>query len=242
MNAPERLEVHDSPAAAMASTFMRNRGWERDQLEMLRRSDRRAWSVAAGAVVIAILGVGAAAAGGALRQTVAVPIVVDKTTGETTIVQRLSEETVPALEALDKHNAAKYVRSRERYYWQFLNEDMRQVARTTTPPAFGDYQKRFTKGSSLADQLKRSTEWRINVVGVRFTEASTFGRKGEAIVTYDKEEFSLDKDAVSAKTRNVATLVYEYQPKVKLSEADRMENPLGVLVTAYRTDPELDSH
>ena len=51
MNAPERLEVHDSPAAAMASTFMRNRGWERDQLEMLRRSDRRAWSVAAGAIV-----------------------------------------------------------------------------------------------------------------------------------------------------------------------------------------------
>jgi type IV secretion system protein VirB8 len=236
--------VHTPPgpagrSAAVADPLRLNRGWERDIVALMRKSERRAWWVAAAGVLVGLLGLVTTFTAGALRQVVPLPIVVDKTTGETTIVQRLAEETVPALEAVDKFNAARYVRSRERYQWLFLNEDMRQVARTTTPPAFADYHKRFAKGSSLADQLKRSTEWRITVIGVRFTAATRFGRAGEAIVTYDKEEYSADRDTVTARTRNVATFVYEYQPKVKLSEADRMENPLGFLVTGYRTDPEL---
>lgn len=226
-------------SAAVGEAFEENRGWEQDVLFLTRRSERRAWWVATGGVLIGLLGLTTALTAGALRQVVPLPIVVDKTTGESTIVQRLAEETVPAVEAVDKFNAAKYVRARERYYWQFLNEDMRQVARTTTPPAFAEYQKRYAKGSSLAEQLKRTTEWRITVIGVRFTAATRFGRKGEAIVTYDKEEYSADRDSVTAKTRHVATFVYEYQPKVKLSDADRMENPLGFLVTGYRSDPEL---
>jgi type IV secretion system protein VirB8 len=239
MNAPQTPPGLTGRSAAVAEALQTNRGWERDMVWLTRRSERRAWRVAASGVAIGLLGVATAFTGGAMRQIVPLPIVVDKTTGETTIVQRLAEETVPAMEAVDKFNATRYVRARERYYWQFLNDDMRQVARTTTPPAFADYQKRFAKGNSLADQLKRTTEWRIEVIGVRFTAATKFGSKGEAIVTYDKEEYIADRDAVTTKTRNVATFLYEYQPKVKLGEADRMENPLGFLVTAYRTDPEL---
>jgi type IV secretion system protein VirB8 len=42
-------------------------------------------------------------------------------------------------------------------------------------------------------------------------------------------------------TRHVASLVYEYQPKVLAKEKDRIENPLGFVVTAYRSDPEMAS-
>ena len=43
--------------------------------------------------------------------------------GEATIQQRLSVETIPPLEALDKHNLATFVRAREGYSWMFLQRD-----------------------------------------------------------------------------------------------------------------------
>ena len=43
------------------------------------------------------------------------------------------------------------------------------------------------------------------------------------------------------RTRHVATLVYEYQPKVLAKEKDRLENPFGFVVVAYRSDPEINS-
>ena len=33
----------------------------------------------------------------------------------------------------------------------------------------------------------------------------------------------------------------EYQPKVFAKEKDRIENPFGFVVTAYRSDPEISS-
>lgn len=43
------------------------------------------------------------------------------------------------------------------------------------------------------------------------------------------------------KTRHVASIVYEYQPKALAKERDRLENPLGFVVTAYRSDPEINT-
>ncbi|MES1163723.1 MAG: VirB8/TrbF family protein, partial [Rhizobacter sp.] len=97
-----------------------NRDWEVDRALMLQRSERRAWIVGGVGVLIAIISALAVLAHGALHQVVGIPIVVDKTTGETTIEQRLSAETIPPMEALDKHNLAVFVRAREGYSWWFL--------------------------------------------------------------------------------------------------------------------------
>src|SRR5206468_7779018 len=102
----------DSRAAIEA-----NRSWEIDRALMLQRSERRGWIVGGVGVLIAIISALAVLAHGALHQVVGIPIVVDKTTGETTIEQRLSAETIPPMEALDKHNLAVFVRAREGYSW-----------------------------------------------------------------------------------------------------------------------------
>jgi type IV secretion system protein VirB8 len=36
-------------------------------------------------------------------------------------------------------------------------------------------------------------------------------------------------------------VVYEYQPKVLAKEKDRLENPFGFVVLAYRSDPEINT-
>ena len=48
-----------------------------------------------------------------------------------------------------------------------------------------------------------------------------------------------DRNIPDVTTRHAASVVYEYQPKVLAKEKDRIENPFGFVVTAYRSDPEI---
>jgi type IV secretion system protein VirB8 len=223
------------------SVFESNRAWELDHAQMLERSERRGWLVGAAGLLVAVLAVLAVFAQGPLRQVVGVPIVVDRTTGETTIQQRLSAETIPAQEALDKHNLAVFVRAREGYSWWWLQRDFDQVARMAVPTVFADYGRQFEGEAPIQKKLAGNEEWRINVIGVRLSPLGRRGNKGDATVTYDKVVHLIDRNLPDVTTRHVASIVYEYQPKVFAKEKDRLENPLGFVVTAYRSDPEINT-
>ena len=225
----------DEPAFAI------NRAWEIDRAAMLEQSERRGWLVGAVGALLALLGVLSVLAQGPLRQVVGIPIVVDKITGETTIQQRLSVESVPVMEALDKHNLAVFVRAREGYVWWFLQRDFDQVARMAVPAVFVDYNRQFEGEAALQKRLAGSEEWRINVVGVRLSPSGRRGNSGVGTVTYDKMVRLTDRNLPDVATRHVASIVYEYQPKVLAKEKDRIENPFGFVVTAYRSDPEIAS-
>ena len=227
--------THREPA------FEANRAWELDRAVMLERSERRGWLVGVAGMLLGLLGVLAVFAQGPLRQVVGVPIVVDKTTGETTIQQRLTAETVPAQEALDKHNLAVFVRAREGYSWWWLQRDFDQVARMAVPTVFVDYNRQFDGDAAVQKKLAASEEWRIQIVGVRLAPAGRRGNKGDATVTYDKVVRQTERNFPDVTTRHVASVVFEYQPKVFAKEKDRLENPLGFVVTAYRSDPEINT-
>ena len=216
-----------------------NQDWELDRAEMLARSERRAWRVALGASVVAVVAALAVLAQGPLRQVVEVPIVVDRLTGETTIQQRLALETVPVQDALDKHNLARFVRAREGYSWWWLQRDYDQVARMAVPAVFSPYQRLFDGDAGLHKRLGGNEEWRVQIVNVRLSPDGRRGNRGEATVTYDKVVSRADRGLADATTRHVASIVYEYQPQVLARERDRIENPLGFVVMAYRSDPEI---
>ena len=181
---------------------------------------------------------------GPLRQVVEVPIVVDRVTGETTIQQRLSTETVPALEALDKHNLAVFVRAREGYGWMTLQRDFDQVARMAVPAVFTEYSRQFEGDAALQKRIGASEDWRIRINGVRLLATGrkgTLGNGGEATVTYDKVVRLTERNLPAVTTRHTASVIFEYQPKALTKEQDRLENPFGFVVTAYRSDPEINT-
>jgi type IV secretion system protein VirB8 len=219
----------------------RNVAWEIDRIEMLERSERRAWWVAAAGLAVALISIAAVFVQGPLRQVVEIPIVVDRVTGEATVQQRLSVETIPPMEALDKHNLATFVRAREGYSWMFLQRDFDQVARMAVPAIFGDYNRQFDGPDALQKKIGAAEDWRINVIGVRLAAAGRAGNRGEATVTYDKLIRLTDRSLPEIKTRHVASIVFQYQPKVFAKERDRLENPFGFVVTAYRSDPEINT-
>jgi type IV secretion system protein VirB8 len=227
--------------AAEPAPYPTNQAWELDHRLQLERSERRAWCVAIGGAVIGLIGIAAVFAQGPLRRVVEIPIVVDRVTGETTVQQRLSVESIPPLEALDKHNLATFVRAREGYHWNFLQRDFDQVARMAVPAVFNDYHRQFQGDAPLHKRLTDAEDWRIHVVGVRLAATGRRGNQGEATVTYDKVVRQTERNLPEITTRHVASIVFEYQPKVLAKERDRLENPFGFVVTAYRSDPEINT-
>ncbi len=218
-----------------------NRAWEVDRALMFVRSERRAWRVAVAGFVLGLLGIAAVFVQGPLRRVVEVPIVVDRVTGETTIQQRLNVEAIPPMEALDKHNLATFVRAREGYSWMFLQRDFDQVARMAVPAVFADYNHQFEGDAALQKKIGAAEDWRINVIGVRLAASGRSGNLGEATVTYDKVVRLTDRNVPEVTTRHVASIVFQYLPKVLAKERDRLENPFGFVVTAYRSDPEINT-
>jgi type IV secretion system protein VirB8 len=93
----------------------------------------------------------------------------------------------------------------------------------------------------LQKKLAATEDWRINIVGVRLAATGRPGNQGEATVTYDKVVRLIDRNLPEVTTRHVASIVYQYQPKVLAKEGDRLENPFGFVVTAYRSDPEISA-
>lgn len=204
-----------------------NRVWEVDRALMLERSERRAWWVASAGLLLGLIGIAAVFVQGPLRRVVEIPIVVDRVTGEATIQQRLSVETIPPMEALDKHNLATFVRARESYSWMFLQRDFDQVARMAVPAVFTDYNRLFDGDTALQKKLGASEDWRINVVGVRLAASGRSGNRGEATITYDKVVRLTDRNLPDVTTRHVASVVFQYQPKVLAKERDRLRTRSG---------------
>ena len=236
---PDRYREQGKIAADTPATDA-NRAWEVDRALMFERSERRAWWVAIAGFVLGLIGIAAVFVQGPLRRVVEIPIVVDRVTGEATIQQRLAVETIPPMEALDKHNLATFVRAREGYSWMFLQRDFDQVARMAVPAVFGDYNRQFEGDGALQKKIGATEDWRINVIGVRLAASGRAGNKGEATVTYDKVVRLTDRNLPEVTTRHVASVVFQYQPKVLAKERDRLENPFGFVVTAYRSDPEIN--
>lgn len=231
----------DSAEAAATDPLDANRAWEIDRTSMLERSERRAWWVASAGLLLGAIGIAAVFVQGPLRRVIEIPIVVDRVAGEATIQQRLSVETVPPMEALDKHNLATFVRAREGYNWMFLQRDFDQVARMAVPAVFADYNRQFEGDGALQKKLGPNEDWRIHIVGVRLAASGRSGNRGEATVTYDKVVRQTDRNLPEVTTRHVASVVYQYQPHALAKEGDRLENPFGFVVTAYRSDPEINT-
>jgi type IV secretion system protein VirB8 len=109
------------------------------------------------------------------------------------------------------------------------------------PGVFAEYNRQFEGDGALQKKIGAAEEWRINIVGVRLRASGRSGNLSDATVTYDKVVRLTGRNLPDVTTRHVASIVYQYQPKVLAKEADRLENPFGFVVTAYRSDPEINT-
>jgi type IV secretion system protein VirB8 len=142
--------------------------------------------------------------------------------------------------ASDKHYTWLYVLARERYNWSFLQMDYETVSALATPKVFDEYAAQFDGPGALQTKLGDATEWKVRVVNIRLEPQSRPGQAGVAVVTFVKQVVGRER-AAESESRYLATVAYEYHPKLRLKEKDRVRNPFGFVVTAYRADPDISS-
>jgi type IV secretion system protein VirB8 len=212
--------------------FEKARRFDEDRLALAEHSRRLAWGVALVACLMAIAALLAVAALAPLKTVAPFVVRVDNATGIVDVVDALSQSTGTYDEAVTKYFAAKYVRAREGWAASEAEENFRLVTLMSTP----DEQARFAalyRGSN--PQSPQNILGRAAVARIQIKAISLINRQ-VLQVRYLKDVRRTNED--HAVTHWVATLTYAYT-NAPTSTNDRLANPLGFLVSDYRSDPEV---
>lgn len=206
--------------------------WANDRETALNRSRLTAWTIAAIAIVLALLEAIALAALVPLKSVQSIPILVDRHTGFVQVLKPDGSAALRADQALLQSFVAAYVRARESFNVASLRSDYRKVMLWSTGPARSDYgllmQPRgpnnplslYPRSTVVTTQISSLSQIAPQTYMVRYTTQ----RQDEGL-------------RPNAPDHWVTVVSYRFvdQP---LTMADRLENPLGFQVVRYQRSPE----
>lgn len=207
--------------------------WDVSRVEQLQRSESRAWRVAAGACVIAVISVGAVAVMATRHSVEPFLVRTDTKTGAPDIVSMLKDVDVTGDEVIAKYWVGRYVDARETYDWHTLQSDYDAVGLMSSSSVGADYASLFAGDEALQDRWGRSVRATVKIVSIVLSGNNT------ATVRFTKTTTRATRGTEPTVTHWIATLGFRYDTAARISESQRRVNPLGFRVTSYRLDPEL---
>jgi len=219
--------------------------FEANLVGQVKRSERRAWTVAMCAMGLTLcMGAGIAYML-PLKEKVPYLVTVDLKRSTSTVSHLrddLALTGIYASEALNRSHVARFVQAREGYDWDTINEHDWEVLASMSGEAV---RKQFV---ALFDGSPGSPEkrWgRTNAVRVKVNSIVFHGLDEErrqpptgATVRFEKWKFDKNTGKSEYMSSHVGTLRYEYKTNLKMTDQLRLRNPLGFQVSAYRMDDE----
>ncbi|PRP68492.1 hypothetical protein BUE93_22085 [Chromobacterium amazonense] len=203
-----------------------------------QRSIRAAWSVAGVSIVIATMAVGALMIAMPLKTTELRVVAVDSQTGMSKELTSVDSRTLSENEALSEFFVSRYISLRTGYNYMSLQNDYDTVQLYSSPQVKDAYlaewavsnspdvmygQSRLITGEAISISIQPGTdEYRVAQVRVKLTDRNLQLLGSEPAVSY----------------ANV-TLTYAFNPKSKMSAAERLVNPLGFKVMSWHLAKEL---
>ena len=201
---------------------------------LISKSNKRAWLVAIISLFVTVLLVIAIVVMLPLKRVDVVAVKVDKN-GFVEIVTNLQEEVMKTDEAIDKHFIARYVKTREQYYYNTLNQDYERTQMLSSKLVSDNYIKFMTADKTgRYETLKNKFEIEAEILSIVLNDSN--GTKTSTIRVQTKE-----KDLTTSNVKEnikVITLTYDYLP-MKQNSKSRLENPLGFVINSYRIDEEI---
>ena len=134
-------------------------------------------------------------------------------------------------EAVTKFFAARYVRAREGYVTSEAEENFKTASLLSTQPEQARFAALYRGGNPESPQniYGRSATARISVKAISLINKSVVSVRYLRTVTRGDDVRT---------THWVATLTFAYV-NAPMSTTDRLVNPLGFVVSEYRSDPEV---
>ena len=233
----KKSTVTDKPAKAKKSPdqqyFEEATAWETDRIQRAGKSEKRAWIVAAAALVVALCAVGALAALTPFKTVQPFVVRVDNSTGIVDVISALNEGKTTYDEAVSKYFLAKYVILREHWLYETHKEDYQTIGLLSNAEEQKGYAEfmnpRVTPRSPL-NLFGESAEVKVGIKNISFINDQV------AMVRYTKTVERSGERGIP--THWVATFPFTYFP-APMKEKDRLINPLGFqVIGGYRNDPE----
>ena len=205
--------------------------WETNRVLDLEKSRTTAWRVATAASVAALVAIGAVAGLTPLKTIKPFVVRVENATGIVDVVSELGNAKTNYDEAINKFFIQWYVRYRQAYSAELMEDYYFAVGALSSPLEQKRYLEQIeTSNSESPIKLYgKTSRVRIDVKSISFLQPNV------ALVRYTK---ILEHGAEQAeKTHWAATVTFQYSG-TPASEKSRGVNPLGFEVTDYRVDPD----
>ncbi|EAB5333148.1 type IV secretion system protein, partial [Campylobacter coli] len=186
---------------------------------LIEKSNKRAWLIAFISIFIAIISIIAVVLLTPLKTIEPYVIRVDNTTGMVDILTMLDEKEIKANEALDKYFISTYVKAREGYYYDLLNQDYLLTQLMSSEKVANEYRALY-EGDNARDQiLKNSNEVSVQILSIVLGESN--GVKTATVRAIITTKNLTSKGTTQA--TKVITLSYDYI-LAKASEENRFLN------------------
>ncbi|MGB7816290.1 MAG: virB8 family protein [Methylotenera sp.] len=208
------------------------KSWETDKVVGLEKSKRLAWIIASCAGVLTFLSVFALAMLSPLKTAVPYVIRVDNATGAVDVISALKDGKLTYDEAMNKYHVQWYVRWREGYSKNLINDYYKNVGIMSSPEEQTKYSQLLTIKNPNSPLNIYGNDGNVTIT----IKSTSFIKDNIASVRYIKEVKD-QRGAKSGTTHWVATVIFQYAG-TPMSEQDRAVNPLGFQVVEYRNDPD----
>ena len=210
--------------------------------DLARRSERRAWRVAAVAVAMSLVLAGACFYMLPLKETVPYLVMADAYTG-TSSVARLREDFgnagIGASEAVNRSNVAHFVLARESFDVAMMNlRDWTTVYTMSAPEVASGYTALHARNNPDApfNTYGRNRAIRVRILSIVLIGGTREAPRKGATVRFQRSVYDKTTGTERALDSRIATLEYTYKSNLRMDEKQRIENPLGFQVTSYRVD------
>ncbi len=205
--------------------------WDIDRERRIKRSEKIAWIVAACGLTCAVIASVAVMLLTPLKSVVPFVIRVDNATGIVNVVRTMQPGPTSYNEAITRYFLTTYLHAREGYSRPLAESDFDTVSLMSGLVQRHQYVTYFDPIKDPKSPLNiYNTETTVDIK----IKSISFLKPNTAAVRYLRIKRT---GQVTKETNWIATVTFKYVNGPETSKA-REINPLGFLVTDYRTDPE----
>jgi type IV secretion system protein VirB8 len=227
---------------AVEQAVSRGVNYEVTLADRARRSERRAWWVAACALTMSLILAGGYFYFLPLKEKVPYLVMADPYTGTATVARLVGDfqdPTITTQEAINKSNVAQFVMARESYDTGLIGQqNWRQTLTMAGPrvaPAFRALHA-ATNPHRPYNQYGNSRAVRIRILSISLVPGAAGQPPRGATVRFQRSLYNKQTGSSQVMDGKIATLEFAYDPALRLDERDRLLNPLGFRVSEYRVD------
>ena len=209
------------------------KAFEKSEIERVKRTSKIAWKIAGFCLLLTGVSVGAVAFLTPLKTVEPFVIRVDNNTGATDVVTMLKSKEQTYGEVMDKYWLTQYIRYRESYDWQTIQDSYNATMLLSAQPIQTEFSKLYGDNPNAVHKvLKDNYKIMAKVKAVSFVG-------NMAQIRFDKITVPMGGDISKQVPPQslIATVGFEYV-NAPQKEEDRSVNPFGFQITSYRVDPE----